>query len=131
MRRCAQSGLELMAYISFSLLIFSAFYLGILKKDINVINRQEEFRAAEISERIAFELSLAKSSGDGYSRNISLYEDIYGQNYSIRIGKGMVLIDVKNKTYSSHTISSNISGSILPGCNSLSNVKNNVSIARC
>ncbi len=131
MRRCAQSGLELLTYISFSLLVFSAFYLGILKKDINVINRQEEFRAAEIIERIAFELSLAKSSGDGYSRNISLYENIYGQNYSIRIGTGMVLIDVNNRTYSSHTISSNISGNIIPGCNSISNVKDNVSIIQC
>lgn len=131
MRRHGQAGLELMMLVSFSLLVFSGFYLGILKKDVNVVNRQSELQAEEISEKIAFEIRTAKSTGDGYTRNFTLADDIYGVPYSVRIVNNMVLVDIKNSSYASNGFVTNTSGTIITGCNTIRNDRGNISITMC
>lgn len=131
MKQKAQSGLELLTFISFSMLVFSGFYFGILKKDINAANRQEALMAGDMSERIALEIRLAKSTGDGYARNFTLKNDVYGTPYSVRLASGMVLLDVGDRTYAAYAVASNVSGNILPGCNTISNAKGNVSVKGC
>lgn len=131
MKRRAQSGLELLMFVSFSLLLFAGFYFGILKKDINAVNMQVALKAEDISERVAFEIRLAKSTGDGYTRNFTLAQDIFGSPYDVRLENDIVLIDVGESTYASHAFVSNVSGNISAGCNSISNVLGNVSVVQC
>lgn len=131
MKRRAQAGIELLMYVAFSMLVFSGFYFGVLKKDINVANSQEALKAGDISERIALEMRLAKSTGDGYARNFTLESDVYGTSYSVRLASGMVLLDVGDRTYAAYAVTSNVSGSILPGCNTISNANGNVSVKGC
>lgn len=131
MKRRAQAGVELLMYVSFSMLLFSGFYFGVLKKDINAANSQEALAAGDLSERIALEIRLAKSTGDGYTRNFTLKNDVQGTAYSVRLASDMVLLDVGDRTYAAYAAASNISGSILPGCNTISNVRSNVSVKAC
>lgn len=105
--------------------------MGILKKDINFANNQESLLAGEISDRIAFEISTAKNVGDGYSRNFTLDGDVFGAAYSVRFGDNAVLVDVGDRTYASYATTSNVTGDIIAGCNSIANVGGNVSLSAC
>ena len=118
----AQSAVELIALISFAMLIFTGFYLVIFKNDISVISERINKEFMQISDGVAYEINIASSMGDGYSKNFTLKEDVLGQNYTIIVDNYLVIVN-SSQTYSSPIIIENITGTINPGNNYIENRK--------
>jgi len=88
----------LLLFFSIALLIFSIVYTTVFEKTRNVYESNSRSQAIEISEKVAAEINTAVSEGDGYSKNITLPNDIFGASYVVSIDKGDVFVYCVAKT---------------------------------
>lgn len=118
--RKAQSAVELVMMVSFSLIIFSALYLVILQDNFAAIKEKRNMESQRIAERVGYELDIAASIGNGYSKNFTLPDNILGSTYNVIIDSNLVIINA-SQTYTSTTVAQNVSGTVQPGDNTIEN----------
>lgn len=119
--RKAQSSIELLLFFSIALLIFSVVYTTVFEKTRNVYESNSRSQAIEISEKVAAEINTAVSEGNGYSKNITLPNDIFGAGYTVSIDKGNVFVAWRGKNAASRTIIENVTGVFVSGNNKIKN----------
>ncbi|MBU4245984.1 MAG: hypothetical protein ABIF85_04045 [Nanoarchaeota archaeon] len=117
----AQSSIELLLFFSIALLMFSVVCSTIFEKTRNVYDSKSISQAIEISEKIAAEINTAISEGDGYSKNITLQNDIFGATYIVSVDKGNVFVVWRGKNAASRTIIENVTGTFVSGNNRIKN----------
>lgn len=115
-----QSGIELLMLVSYSLLVFSAVYLVILQSNFSAIKEKRNMESMKISEWIGYEIDIATSIGDGYSKNFTLPDTIVGGTYSVLITDNLVIVN-STETYTTKIVTPNITGTIQPGDNYIEN----------
>lgn len=120
LNRKAQSGLELIMMVSFTLLIFTSFYIILLKDNFNTITEQRNSEFQNIADRIGYELDIATSIGPGYSKNFTLPSTVLGLTYNIIIIENLVVLNT-TQSYTSKIITKNITGTIDTGNNKIEN----------
>lgn len=116
----AQSGLELITLISYTLLMFSMVYLSILQNNFTLVKEKRNLEFQKLSELVTYEIDIATSIGHGYSKNITLPDTIVGETYNIIIIDNLVIINSSN-SYITKSVTPNITGTIDPGFNSIEN----------
>ncbi|MCK5177431.1 MAG: hypothetical protein KAQ92_06910, partial [Candidatus Aenigmarchaeota archaeon] len=108
-------------------LIFSVFYTNILQKNMTLKEDRLDQNSRQLTYYIAHELNNVFVQGDGYSRNITLPQNILNYNYSVRVIDNMVYVYMEtNNTYLKKTIPANISGSFTKGLNCLANIRGTI-----
>lgn len=119
--RLSQTGIELLMFFSIAMLIFSTVYTIVSEKTIHAYDSKSNSEAIELSEKIASEINTAVSEGDGYSKNITLPNNIFGSEYAIEVDEGSVFVKVNRRNAVSRTITKNITGTFISGNNQISN----------
>jgi len=116
----AQSGLELMMLISYSLLVFSVIYIVFLQSSFTTIKEKRVMESQKLVEMIGYEIDIATSMGTGYSKNVTLSDTILGETYNVIVVSNLVIVN-SSQSYTASIITSNITGTILPGDNRIEN----------
>ncbi len=116
----AQSGLELMMLISYSMLAFSVVYIVILQNSAVTIKEKRSIESLKLTEVIAYEIDIATSIGTGYSKNVTFPDTILGETYNVIIINNLAIVN-SSQSYTTPMITSNITGTIKPGYNIIEN----------
>ncbi len=116
----AQSGLELMVLISYSLLAFSVIYMVFLQSSFVTIKEKRVVESQKLVELIGYEIDIATSMGTGYSKNVTLTNTILGETYNVIVLSNLVVVN-SSQSYTVSIITPNITGTILPGDNRIEN----------
>lgn len=112
-----QSSMEFLAYVSFTMFMLAALYGVIADKQTETFENQVQDEAKNIADKVGFNLEMALVQGEGYSRVISLPQNVAGQEYSVLATDGLIQIKwamdstVENTRYKGRNISFNSSGS--------------------
>lgn len=116
-----QTSIELLAFFSMSLLIFSITYTIVFEKTNEAYDSRSRANAIGISEKVAGEINTAVSEGNGYSKDIRLPEDILGAEYNVSVDEGAVFVVWRAKNAVSRTTAKNITGNFTTGNNHMEN----------
>ncbi|VVB59959.1 Uncharacterised protein [uncultured archaeon] len=118
--RKSQTSIELLAFFSVAVLIFSITYTIIFEKTQEAYDSKSGSEAARIGGTIASEIDTAVSEGDGYSKNITLPGDIFGAKYNVSMEPGYVFVRWREKNAVLPTIA-NVTGNFTSGNNYIKN----------
>lgn len=110
-----------MIMFSIALLMFSAFFTVFSQRQISAGNLQNQRTAASIADKVAFELDLALTEGSGFSRTFELRDSIGGNPYTVTLHQGTVLLEYGEKDVLSSSAAKNITGTVQPGTNTVTN----------
>ena len=80
-----------------------------------------DMEAGKVVNEISRKINLVVVEGNGFQANLTLPEKILGNNYSVFIQSNFVVLTVQNKTYFKPLLTSNITGTIKKGMNTLYN----------
>ncbi len=119
--RKSQASMELLAFFSISLLIFSITYTVVFDKIQDAYDSKSRAEAVHIGEKVAENINAAVSEGSGYSRNITLPDNIFGAPYNISVDSNTVFVKWRGKNAAARTMARNITGNFSSGNNYLSN----------
>jgi len=111
----------MLMFFSIALLIFLAAYTSVFEKTKNAYDSKSLSEASGIGDKIAGEINTAVSEGDGYSKNITLPNDIFGASYVVSIDKGDVFVYWRGKNAASRIIIENVTGVFVSGNNKIKN----------
>ncbi len=115
-----------------ALLAFSMFYSFLVDKRIEVFERETEYLASSIAEKAAYEINIAVVEGDGFTRNFTLPESLYGVDYDIIPWGGFVFVNWTtpegrpNTRFASIIIENITSGYLNKGENNITNVEGEI-----
>jgi len=121
MKTKSQASIE---YMILLLLFMTAFSIALFFS-MNQIQSENMLRIDMEADRIVNEISrkinLVVVEGDGFQANLTLPERILGSNYSVSIQSNFLILAVENKTYFKPLLTSNITGTIRKGVNTIYN----------
>ena len=120
--KLSQTGIELLMFFSIAMLIFLSVYTLVSEKTMQAYGSKANSEAIELSERIASEINTAVSEGDGYSKNITLPDNIFGSGYAVEVDGGSVFVKLYKKNAVSRIITKNVTGTFVLGNNRISNL---------
>lgn len=119
--RHGQSSLEFMAMISIALVLFAGFFTFFADRQMTAHAIQQQRLATTTAEKAAFELDLALTQGDGFSRIFDLQETIEGEDYTVTVINETVVLTYKETDILAYTAAENVTGDIQPGTNRVRN----------
>ncbi len=105
----------------FVMIVFTAFYTAFADRQIAVQQHQASLTAEEIANDAVFEIRMALLQGDGYSRNFTLPGELRGNEYSIDIVDGTLVVSWDGRNLYRDAIVDTVNGDIVPGENRISN----------
>ncbi len=121
MKNKSQASVE---YVILLLLFMTAFSIAVFFS-VNQIQFDNMLRmdmeAGKVVNEISRKINLVVVEGNGFQANLTLPEKILGNNYSVFIQSNFVVLTVQNKTYFKPLLTSNITGTIKKGMNTLYN----------
>ena len=119
--RKAQTSIEMFAFFSMALLIFSIAYMFVFEKTQNAYDLKARTNALDMGNRVSSEINTALAEGDGYSKNISLPSEILGALYTVSVDNGYVFVSWRGKNAASRTTADSVIGNFIFGNNKISN----------
>jgi hypothetical protein len=118
------------------MLIFGVFLIGItivvLATWNNIANAEKaalDFEAGRILNLISSRINTAYLEGNGFSIGLSIPEKIGLNNYTLQLENNIMWLNVTGASYSRKLLTSNISGTLSWGENTLENVNGMVVIS--
>lgn len=112
-----QSSMEFLAYVSLSMFMLATLYTVMADKQTDTVERQVQDNARGIADKVAFNLEMALVQGEGYSRVISLPQNVAGQEYNLLATSGLVRVKwpsgsvIESTRYSGRNITADSNGS--------------------
>lgn len=88
-----QSSMEFLAYISLSMFMLATLYTVMADKQTETFQQQAQDRAYSVAEKVSFNLEMALVQGEGYSRVISLPQNIAGQEYDVLVTDRLIRVN--------------------------------------
>lgn len=88
-----QSSMEFLAYVSLSMFILAVLYGVMADKQADTFQQQAQERAISIADKVSFNIEMALVQGEGYSRVISLPQNIAGRNYTVLATDGLIRVN--------------------------------------
>ncbi|MDY6777286.1 MAG: hypothetical protein SVU32_01350 [Candidatus Nanohaloarchaea archaeon] len=122
--RKGQTAIEFLATVIMLLLVFTAVYGTVVKRQVQMVERQVQMQAQSLAERVAYELDLALTEGEGYRRTFRLQNQIGNYDYRINVTNGTVIVTWGEETVFATTAATNVSGNIASGANTIYNTGN-------
>ncbi|MCK4927339.1 MAG: hypothetical protein KAS11_02655, partial [Candidatus Aenigmarchaeota archaeon] len=117
-----QGGLEFMILIIFVLLIFTSYSTIINNNSADVIEAKKNHLSISIAEKIAYEINIAMTSGQGYMKRFYIPYNIYGHDYNITFSRKAAFVDWAGNSHAAYIITNNISGELIKGYNYIENL---------
>lgn len=118
------------------MIIFAAFLVALIfvvlaawNNIANIDKSSIDFEADRILGLIANRINTAYLEGDGFSIGLAVPEKIGVYDYAIGIEENMVWLTVNEISYSRRLLTSNITGSIRGGMNTLENLNGEIVIS--
>lgn len=119
--RYGQSSLEFVAMMSLALVLFAGFFTFFADRQATAANIQQDNMAVSVAEKVAFELDLALTQGDGFSRVFELRDDISGEPYTLTLRNETVLLEYEDADILATTAARGVEGEVQPGTNKVKN----------
>lgn len=116
-----QTALEFMMIMVLLMLVFAAVYSSLGERSVVVAERNVQLQAADMADRIGYELDLALAEGEGFSRTFELRPEIGGAEYNVTISGGTIRLSWKGSQVFSETAATNTVGEVEPGRNTVRN----------
>lgn len=121
-----QSSIEFLTLVIFAMVLFVLFYGEVLKKNNEVLINKIDAEGSLIADKVANEVNIALTQGDGYSKEFMLPGKVYSYEYNISTSSNMVFVEwVRNNKQNSRSariIVENVTGSFKAGTNTIKNV---------
>ncbi len=121
-KRRAQVSIEFLMVIAFMIMAFSVYFAYLSERSLKYADIEKKSTAESIAHYVAETLDSALLVGDGFSRVVELPPTIKGEDYSINITNGLVIVSFNEYVVYSPTLVKSIVGTIKPGKNTISNV---------
>lgn len=119
--RFGQSSLEFVAMMSLALILFAGFFTFFADRQTDAAQLQQRQQAVSTAEKVAFELDLALTQGDGFSRVFDLQQDISGEDYTVTLENETVLLEYEGTDILATTAATGVDGDVQPGTNRVEN----------
>jgi hypothetical protein len=126
--RQGQTAIEFLTAISIVLLVFTALYTAVAQKQITVTNQQARLQADTVADTVAYELDLALTQGEGFSRTFQVREEIGGTNYSVDVRNRTVVVDWYDSVETATTATTNVTGDLGSGENAITNTGDGIEV---
>ena len=117
----AQVSVEFLMIIVLMVLVFSVYVPFLWKQQIEIEKESEKIVGERIASTVKSEVETAVMFGSGYKRNFTLPGDMLGYNYTIEVFNKIIRIKWKDTEIDEFLIAHQISGSLSPGKNTISN----------
>jgi hypothetical protein len=115
--------------ITFLLILFTGTYSVIGERQTAAVEREVGLQAGAVADRIGYELDLALTQGEGYSREFELRDTIGGSSYNVTVQDGTVALEWAESVVFASTAADGIDGTITPGTNELYNTGETIEVA--
>lgn len=126
--REGQTALEFLAMMVFLMILFTGTYSVLGERQTAAVERQVDLQAAAVADRIGYELDLALTQGEGYSREFELRETIGGSSYNVTVQNGTVALEWAESMTFASTAVRGIDGNVTPGRNELYNTGEEIEV---
>ena len=116
-KRKSQGAIEFLIIFG-AMLFFFIIFFGIIQENISEKDKEKERIVAQsVALDVQDEINLAAESSEGYSREFSVPENIFGKEYSINVTQSRILIayDKFSASYNSR----NVTGELKKGVNKI------------
>lgn len=107
--------------IAIALVLFAGFFTFFADRQVTATAYQQQRVAASTAEKVGFELDLALTQGDGFSRQFDLRETIAGDSYTVSVENETVVLRYQESDILAYTAAQNVTGDIQPGTNRVRN----------
>jgi len=121
----AQISLEFVIMISLTLIIFTGFYAALMHKQTAALNYNLDLQAKMLTNQLVYEIDLALTQGDNFTKKFELPWKISGQNYTIttEVSENGTFIYLEYiERFSQGYTSANLTGSLFPGNNTIKKI---------
>jgi hypothetical protein len=128
----AQSGLELVTYFGFLILLLILFSAEAASRMQSIRRSQDGLEADRVGGIAATNINIAVSVGSGYSSKFYLPFGLSNSNYTINISTGEQRLEIiygENYTISFPLLSPNVTGSTRQGLNLINNTNEEIIIS--
>ncbi len=119
--RRGQSSLEFIAMVGLALVLFAGFFTFFAGRQATAVAIENQRLAVSTAEEVAFELDLALTQGDGFSRVFDLPADVAGEEYTVSLAGDRVRVRYKDRDILAYTAAEDVNGDIQPGTNKVEN----------
>ncbi|MFB6294741.1 MAG: hypothetical protein ABEI97_03200 [Candidatus Nanohaloarchaea archaeon] len=126
-----QSSLEFVTMAVLLLLVFTSFVSLFAGRQSDTLQRERQRIAINVADTVAFELDLALTEGEGFSRTFDLRQSIGGQDYNVTVNGTTVLLTYgEDRSVVSSTAADNVTGDVVPGENRVENLGGVLNVSR-
>mgnify|MGYP006280337415 CR=1 FL=1 len=84
--------MEFLAFVSMSMFMLAVLYTVMADKQAETFQQRSQSNAESIANKVSFNLEMALTQGEGYSRVFSLPENIAGNSYNVLIDGGTIRV---------------------------------------
>lgn len=105
----------------FLTVVFAGFYSVLGQRQVMIAERQVSLQAEAVANKIGYELDLALTQGEGYSRQFTLPDRIGNADYNISVINGTIVVAWLDSQVLSTTAVDGINGTLQPGTNRIRN----------
>lgn len=105
----------------FVMLVFTTFYTFFVNKQVAAQQEQEALMAEYIANQASFEVRMALTQGDGYTRNFTLPQQVMGTDYTVDVSNGLLILDWGDRIVVKNVVVDAVNGNIVQGENRIRN----------
>lgn len=88
-----QVSIEFFAYFGITMVALAVMYTGVADRQVEALEYRESSMASNIASGVAYEIEQAKIAGDGYERELTVPEEIFGDEYTVEASSGFVEVE--------------------------------------
>ncbi len=114
--------------VIFLMVLFTGTYSVLGERQTAAVERQVNLQAVSVADRIGYELDVALTQGEGYSREFELRETIGGSSYNVTVENGTVALEWADSIVFGTTAVDGIEGTITPGMNEIYNTGDGIEV---
>lgn len=123
-----QSSMEFMVMVAIMLLMLSITITALRDRKTALDQRRDSLQGVSIGDKVANEIDMALTFGEGYYRTFEIDRAIRGEEYTVDVEQGQVVVSWGERDIYSPTSTEDVEGSIQPGENKIKNVDGDIKI---
>lgn len=114
--------------VIFLMIFFTGTYSVLGDRQTAAVERQVDLQAGSVADRIGYELDLALTQGEGYSREFELRDTIGGSSYNVTVQNRTIALEWAGSVTFASTAVDGVDGTITPGMNELHNTGDGIEV---
>lgn len=98
-----QVSIEFFIYFSISLIALAGIFTAAADKQVRTFEYRDITHLESVADKVAFEVENAEAYGPGYSRELPLPREVYGDEYFVEVTNNFVVVESGNESVTSST----------------------------